>query len=209
MAEASRPAQDPVPRTEVVPESVSTLREAARQLLGDEDSRASSLNGRGTALSGFVGVILSLSAAGGAGLGSGAIAQLDHWARVAVAVLISTALITLIAAVIAIVGKVLLPYPGKTIGLQDTDHWIDPLYTDRSLVSTEGYLLDGYTQALRTERERNDKKAKWLGRGYIIVCCGLILVAIAGGIATLDRYAGGRHDPGPARPAAHAGHTLR
>jgi hypothetical protein len=197
--------QDPVPRKEVVPESVRALREAARQLLGDEDSRASSLNGRGTALSGFVGVILSLSAAGGAGLGSGAIAQLDHWARVTVAVLIAAALVTLIAAVIVVVWKVLLPNPGKTIGLKDTDHWIEPMYTDRLLTNTEGYLLDGYTQALRAERDRNDKKATWLGRGYIVVCAGLVLVAIAGGVATLDRYAGGRHNTDPAKPAARIG----
>jgi MFS family permease len=181
------------------------LREAARQLLADEDSRGSSLNGRGTALAGFVGVILSIAAAGGAGLGSSTTAELGHGVRIAVAVLIAFGLLILVAAVIAVVWKVLLPSPGETIALADTDHWIDPTFTDRVSVNTEGYLLDGYTKALRTERERNDKKADWLGRSYIAVCIGLVLVAIAGAAATLDRYVGGKHTAKPAQAPAQRG----
>lgn len=175
------------PTATVHADTVESLRDAARGLVSDEDRRSDSLNARGTALTGFVGIILSLAAAAGAGFGTNAVA-LDHWAQTTVAILIAAALALLVGAVGAVVLKVIRPLPGSTISLKDTDRWIEPAFTDLDRVLIDGYLLDGYTQSLRAERDRNDGKAKWLRRGYVTVCLGLVCVAGAGGVATVDRY---------------------
>lgn len=182
------------PRPSVQTETVKALRDAARGLLDDEDRRADSLNARGTALTGFLGVILSLAAAAGAALG-GRITEdgLNHRAQLVVAVLVASALVSLVVAVGLVVWKVIRPLPGKTIGLDDTDRWIEADFTDLQPVMVDGYLTDGYTQALRAERNRNDGKAKWLTCAYMIMCAGLALVAAAGATATLGRYVGEGH----------------
>jgi hypothetical protein len=140
-------------------------------------------------------VILSLAAVAGTTLGGRNEAP-DRWARIVVSVFFSTALAALVVSLIAIVWKVLLPRPGLTIHTNDTDRWIEPEFTDLETVMVDGYLLDGYAQALHAVRDRNEGKATWLGRGFIIVCIALGCVAIAGVTATLDRYAiRGRTNP--------------
>lgn len=195
------------PTATVKPTTVESLRDAARGLVADEDRRSDSLNARGTALTGFVGVILSLAAAAGAGFGASPVV-LDHWARTSVTILITVALALLVASVGAVVLKVIRPLPGITISLHDTDKWIEPAFTDLDQVLIDGYLLDGYTQSLRVERDRNNGKAKWLRWSYVTVCLGLVCVAGAGGVATVDRYA--RAGKGPTGSShIHAGHHSR
>jgi hypothetical protein len=184
-------------RPEVNPETVQSLRDAARKLLDDETARAASLNSRATALTGFVGVILSLGAAVGVGVGSSTVpATLSDWARIVIAVLAALALVALVLSVALVVVKVLRPLPGLTFATAEVDGWIKPAFTDLPTVQVNGYLTDGYAQAIHADRLRNNSKALWLNRGYVIVAMSLALIAAAGALATIDRYVAVRgHQP--------------
>jgi MFS family permease len=192
----------------IVDETVAELLSAVRDLVKEENDRANSLNGRASALTGFVGVILSIAAAGGAAVGGSATKTLDHWASLVVGALVFLALLLLVAAVVAVVWKVLLPTPGFTIKTAEVKGWPAPPFIGESLVMTQGYLLRGYVKTLERDRKRHASKATWLGRSYKLVCAGIIVVALAGMTASLDRYVirgsgthqqpGGRHQ-GPAQ----------
>ena len=171
------------------PETLRTLRDAARELLSDEDRRSDSLTARGTALTGFVGVVLSLSAAvvGTLGLATSE-ARLDRWATAVVGGLLTSALVSLMAAVGIVVWTVIRPFPGTTISLGDTERWTQPEFTQLEAVVVYAYLTNGYRQALRSERHRNNRKARWLTRAYLIVSLGLAFVAVSAALAIVDRY---------------------
>ena len=188
---------------QIVPETVTALRDAARLLWKDEDDRASSLNARASGLTGFIGVILSLAAVVGTIGGTTASSRLADWVRVSVGIVVALALIVLVVAVFLAVWKVLLPRPGITISREDTDHYVLPKFTSLEPTMLNGYLVDAYTQALKIERARNDEKACWLSRSYKLLCAGLALVALAGAVATLDAYVGG-DDTAGGRRAEHS-----
>lgn len=173
---------------EIVPATVAELRDGLRGLLDDEDARANSLNARGSALTGFVGVVLSVAAATVVSVGSGGATELRHGVKVGVGVVVAVAFVALLLALVCLVVWVLLPRPGKTIGTDDTDQWGTWHYVSQETVKITGYLLNGYSKALRTERVKNGRKAKWLRRSYVLVLVGLGLIALAGAAATLDRY---------------------
>lgn len=181
---------------QIVPGTVAELRDAVRGLLKDEDERANSLNTRASALTGFVGVILSVAAAAGVAIGTGSGPQLSGWGKATVGPLMGIALISLVAAVVLAVAKVLFPREGISIATEDTDRYILPEFTGLKPGMVSGYLADAYAQALKIERVKNKTKATWLGRAYLMVCAGLVAVALAGALATLDRYVGdGEREP--------------
>jgi hypothetical protein len=185
---------------EIVDGTVEELLKAVQGLLKDESDRATSLNARASGLTGFIGIILSVAAAAVAALGADAGAGLHEWVRIGVGILIALALGTLVAAVIAVVAKVLLPTEGFTIATSEVEAYPTWDFISRERVMVQGHLMRGYVKALERDRARHASKATWLGRGYKLVCVGLVLVAIAGTAATLDRYvAGGSNEPTPKR----------
>jgi hypothetical protein len=175
---------------EMVDATVDELVATVKGLLKDETDRAASLNTRGSGLTGFIGIILSVAAAAGAATG-GAGPELDRWARVSVGISVAVALAFLVAALILVIAKVLLPTEGWTIAMaqvQQYPHW-NFISLEPPIV--QGGILRNLVRSLQTERDRNAGKAKWLGWSYKLVAVGLVLVALAGATATLDRYVGG------------------
>jgi hypothetical protein len=184
---------------ELVDGTVEELLQAVQGLLKDESDRAASLNGRASGLTGFIGVVLSVAAAGGAVAGRNAGVGLDQWVRVLVGVFVALALAALLGAVIVVVAKVLLPTEGFTIHRAEARRYPTWEFISRSRVMIQGHLMKGYVKALERDRERNDSKAIWLGRGYKLLCAGLVFVVLAGTAATLDSYVAGRADRVPNR----------
>jgi uncharacterized membrane protein len=213
----TRPKPVPQEAAQINNATVTVLLGAVRDMLKDESARAASLNGRAAGLTGFVGIILSIAAATGAAVGKGATTGLHHGVRVLVGVLVGLALLALVSAVVAVVSKVLLPSDGYAITVSEVKTFPTWEFIRQEPVMVEGYLLKGAITSLVRDRDRHAGKAKWLGRSYKMVCLGLILVAIAGTAATLDRYVAGGPDrarqPKPQRagPAAgsHAPRQLR
>jgi hypothetical protein len=189
-------AQDESKKPEIDPGSVEELLATVKDLLKDESDRATSLNGRGSGLTGFIGVILSLAAATGAALGRDAGASLHPWVRIAVGVLVVLALVALGGAVIAVVAKVLIPTEGITIATREAKQYPTWSFISRERVMIQGHVMRGYVGALERDRKRNASKATWLGRGYKLVTVGLIAIGLAGAIATIDRYVAGRSGTG-------------
>lgn len=196
----SETATTPIQGWNVVNDTVDELLTVVREFLKDEEQRAASLNARGSGLTGFVGVILSIAAAVGA-VGGGSGSTLHHTTRVVVGILVAVALVLLIAAVIAVVVNVLRPTEGFTVHMDEINRYPTFGYISRERVSIQGDLMKGYITALVRDRERNDSKAKWLGRSYALVCVGLLLVALAGTAATLDRYVA--QNPPATAPSVH------
>jgi hypothetical protein len=177
---------------EVVEATVDELFGAVQAFLHEEEARAASLNSRGSGLTGFVGIILSIAAAVGTlGGNAASLRDLHHAVRVLVGVLLATALFLLILAIIFVVWKVLLPKEGYTVDLSEIERFPTFEYISRQRVQVQGDLMLGLVTALEADRRRNDDKATWLGRSYKTVCLGLILVALAGTSASLDRYVAG------------------
>jgi hypothetical protein len=169
-------------------ETVAELRDAVRDLLGQEDARSQSLNVRGSGLTGFVGVILSVAAAAGAVGISGQQDKLHSCVALAVGLLVASALVALAASVVFVVVKVLIPSPGITIATEEIERYPYPEFITQSPAMIQGYLMRGLIDALNRERERNEEKARWLKTSYLLVCLGLVLVAAAGASSTIDRY---------------------
>jgi hypothetical protein len=179
----------------IVDETVAELLVAVRAFLDGEADRASSLNARGSGLTGFVGIVLTVAAAAGAATGAGAGSGLDEGVRILVGSLLGLALVTLIGAVVFVVLMVLLPKTGYTVKMSEIEKY--PTWESISLerVQVQGNLMLGYVDALRQDREINDGKARWLRRSYFLVCIGLVLVGCAATAATVDRYVAGPVKP--------------
>jgi hypothetical protein len=198
---------EPLPERPINESAVEELLGAVRGMLSEESDRANSLNSRAAGLTGFVGVILSIAAATGAALGKSTGTGLHHGVRVLVGWLVASALVALVVAVIAVVAKVLLPTDGVTIKTDEVKKFPRWDFIEQKPVMVQGYLMRGYIRTLERDRERHASKAKWLGRSYKIVCLGLVLVAMAGTAATIDRYVARGSDPSKQagrRPGAHA-----
>lgn len=180
----------------IVDATVEELLSAVRGLLEDESDRATSLNSRASALTGFIGVILSIAVATGVALGRDSGAALHHWVRVTIGILIVLALALLLGAVIAVVAKVLIPTEGFTIARSEVTRYPNWEFVSRDHVMIQGHLMKAYVKALERDRERHASKAMWLGRGYKLVCAALILLTLAGAAATIDRYVAARRPQG-------------
>jgi hypothetical protein len=176
--------------SKIVSETLPELRDTLLELLKAEDGRADSFHARGSALIGFIGIVLSVGTATGVALGKGPALHWGWWSRTVIAGFMVGALLALFLAVVVVVVNVLRPLPGETIGLRDIDDYNEPKFTALEPRQFHRYLIDAYGQGLRSERERNNGKAEWLTWSYILVTVGLACVVIAGVTATLDRYVG-------------------
>jgi hypothetical protein len=185
----------------VVNETVDELLTAVRHFLKDEADRSASLMARGSGLTGFVGIILSVAAAVGA-VGTSGLGNLHHWVRVLAGVLVALALALLVASVVAVVLMVLKPAPGFTVATEEVEKYPSFGFIIRERVMFQGDLMSGLVEALKQDRKTNDEKAKWLQLSYYGVCFALGLVALAGVLGTLDRYVAGGTDT---RHHAHHG----
>jgi hypothetical protein len=161
--------------------TVEVLLEGARRMLDDEERRGESLNTRGAAVAGFLGIVIAL--AGGVQattFGSG-----GEYHAVA-AGLAALALIALLVSVGLIGWGVLLPSSAKAVAIADVEKFPTWHFVGQTPVMVAGYLLAGAVGTLKLDRERNNRKAEWLSRGYIGMGVGLLLVSLAGIVLTVE-----------------------
>jgi hypothetical protein len=170
-------AQQPAPN----PETVEVLLDGVRQMLDDENARGESLNSRGAAVAGFLGIVIALAGSVEATtFGSG-----GEYHAVA-AGCAAAALIALLISVGLIGWGVLLPSAAQAIAMADVERFPTWRFIIRDPVTTRGYLLQGTIGVLRRDRDRNNDKAKWLRYGYIGMGSGLLLVSTAGIVLTVE-----------------------
>ena len=156
-------------------QTVGLLLEEARLLIQDEDQRGESINSRGAAVSGFLGIVIAVSGTVEATtFGSGGVYH------AVAACLAAAALVALLLSVGLIGWGVLLPSGAIAISIRDVERFPTNGFITRSPLMTTGYLLRGTVGVLERERERNNRKARWLRYGYLAMSAGLLLVSAAG-----------------------------
>jgi uncharacterized membrane protein SirB2 len=167
----------------VKPETVDALLDAVGEFLSSEDSREQSFNTRAGGLSGFVGIIISISAA----VGKVALDEnRSHWATAAGGVVFGLAMLALVISLVIAITKVLIPQEGAAIAISDIENYPNWEYVAGEKYMVQGEILRGLVIALARDRQRNDAKATALRRAYIALLCGIVLLAIFGGILAVD-----------------------
>jgi len=163
------------------PETVEVLLDGVRRMLSDEDGRGESLNSRGAAVAGFLGIVIALAGSVEATTSSSG----GEYHAIA-AGLAGIALVALVASVGVIGWGVLLPSGGKAISMEEVEKFPTWQFITQEPVMTRGYLLQGAVGTLKRDRDRNNRKAKWLRYGYIGMGAGLLLVSSAGIVLTIE-----------------------
>ncbi len=163
-------AQPPTPQED----TVDALLETVRELLRAEDSRATSLTSRGSGLAGFLGLIISLAASVGQRAVS---ASLPAGWKAATIALFAVALIALVWAVVVVVLRVLLPKSYRNLAMSEVSRYPLPEFVYAEKVMVQGRTMRGQIDALATERDRNDAKARGLRHAYLLLIVGLGLAA--------------------------------
>jgi hypothetical protein len=164
-------------------ETVHALLETVKDLLRSEEARATSLNTRGSGLAGFIGIIVSLSVTVGRDVLS---ADMALSARLVAIVVFVAALGVLVASVIIVVVRVLAPVSYRNIAMSEISRYALPEFVQQEKVMVEGRTMRGLIDALASERDRNDRKARSLGRAYNLLVAALCLVAGEAIILALD-----------------------
>src|SRR5947209_236341 len=161
--------------------TVEALLEGVRQMLQDESQRGESLNSRGAAVSGFLGIVIALSGTvEGTTFGSG-----GEYHAVA-ACLAAAALVSLLLSVGLIGWRVLLPTAADAIAIEDVEKYPTNRFLTQTPLMVNGYFLNGSVKVLKRERNRNNRKARGLRYGYIAMSIGLLLVSGAGIVLTIE-----------------------
>ncbi len=155
-------------------ETVHALLETVRELLRAEETRATSLNTRGSGLAGFIGIIVSLSGTVGRDVLAAGLAM---EARIVAVALFVAALGVLITSVIVVVLRVLAPQSYRNIAMAEVSRYALPEFVNQDKVMVEGRTMRGLIDALASERDRNDRKARALRCAYILLVVGLFLIA--------------------------------
>jgi hypothetical protein len=162
-------------------ETVAVLLDGARGFLADESQRGESLNQRGAAVTGFLGVVIALA---------GTVEATTFGSRgtthAVAAGLAGLALVALLVSVGLIGWGVLLPSGAVSVAIDDIEQFPKFPFLARTPVQTRGYLLQGVVVVLGIERARNNRKALWLRRGYLAMGTGLFLVSAAGITLTVE-----------------------
>jgi FtsH-binding integral membrane protein len=157
-------------------ETVKSLLENVRELLKDEESRASSLTARGSGVIGFAGIILSLTAAVAARTGH----SLHGTVRDVVTATSATAFVFLALSIVVAVRGVLLPTSSSTIAMTDIEKYPTWAVIVQEPVMVEGEIMRGLIRALARERFQNQHKARWLRGAYTLLALGLGAVTAVG-----------------------------
>jgi hypothetical protein len=156
-------------------ETVEVLLDEVRRMLDDEDRRGESLNTRGAAVAGFLGIVIAL-----AGTVEGATVTSGGEYHAVAAGCAGAALLALLVSVGLIGWGVLLPSGASAIAMADVKKFSTLAFVTRGPTDVRGYLLNGAIGVLTRDRERNNRKARWLRQGYLGMGGGLFLVSLAG-----------------------------
>jgi hypothetical protein len=153
-------------------ETVEALLEEVKDLLDDEDRRSQSFIARGSGLAGFVGLIVAL-----VGLVGQPGVHLPTPAKLALAVLFVLGIVFLVGAVAFVLAGVLLPSPGKAVSTWEVKRYPTHPFISEEKVMAQGRRLRGLVNALAIERDRNERKGRWLTSGYVLLGAGILCIS--------------------------------
>jgi len=199
--EQVEPESDPF--SGVNDETVDSLLEGVQYLITAEESRAESLNGRATGITGFVALVVTAAAALSR-VPSG------HIGGTTRAIAIATFLIAVaafLAAISTTIFEVLVPSPGLTLADEELDRFPTYEWITRRPVEVHGHLMKAGIATLKSERERNDRKARWLKRAYVSVLVGVVCLAGDGLMLLYSNAGSQRNTPRKHGPAGTTGGT--
>lgn len=171
-----------VSKPKINDKTVEALLDEVRDLYEAEDKRAQSLNTRGSSLAAFVGLIVSLVGL----VGRTQTTDLSQGVRIALVALLVAAVVLLLASFGAVLA-VLLPSTGLTIKFDEVKKYPTWEYITQEKVMAQGRRLRGLIKVLATERNRNERKARWLKTGFLLLGGGLLFIAASGLILVIDR----------------------
>jgi hypothetical protein len=154
--------------------TVDALLDTVRDFMATEDRRSESLNGRGVALVGITGIIVSLSGT----LAKGAAPSGVHGtARTTLVVLLVAGLMALTACVGMAVWGVLLPTEGSVVSLAEVERYPLPEFVAAEKVLVQGRTMRGLIEALSSKRRGNNRKATRLALAYGLLASGIAFLA--------------------------------
>jgi hypothetical protein len=176
-----------------VVKNVDVMVDTVRGLLGAEESRDQSFNGRGVGLAGFVGIIVSLTTT----LGRDALKEdlVPGW-KVVCLTLFGSALVLLLMTVVVVVRGVLAPRETAHLAYDEVAEYPLPKNVYQPKVMTQGRTLRGLVEVLGVERARGARKARSLHVAYGTLIASLVCIAALGFILGLSDAKVIPHDSG-------------
>ena len=176
------PEETPKP-PEINRDTVDALVDAVRDFLSAEDAREQSFNTRAGGLAGFIGIIVSISAAAGK-------VALDKnsscLATILGGVAFGVAMIALVVSLVVTITKILIPQESAAIDMSTIERYPNWEYVGKEKEMVQGEILHGLIAALAKDRQRNSLKAKALRCAYIALLVGIGALAVFGGILAID-----------------------
>jgi hypothetical protein len=124
---------------------------------------------RATGVAGLIGLIVSVS-----GLAARLpISDLHGDTRDIAGALFAAAATVLLGAIAMVVLGVLKPSAGKTTAMSEIRSYPNWAWITKRSLEVEGHLMRGAVESLGVERERNERKARWLFAAYICLMIGV------------------------------------
>jgi hypothetical protein len=156
-------------------QTVSVLLDSVRSLLSEEEDRANSLSVRAGGITGFAGIILTLT-----GVAAKSGHALQGSLRDAVAAMSVGALVFLALAVVVAVFGVLVPSSAVSISTAEVERFPTWAFITRPPAMVQGEIMRGLIASLSDERAQNRAKATALRVAYFCLFVGLTLVTTTG-----------------------------
>jgi hypothetical protein len=158
-------------------ETVVLLLLTTKELLASEESREQSLIGRGSGVAAFAGLIVAL-------LGSLSSAVVTshlpmNWEQTCLG-LLAGALASLLATVLIVVFGVLYPRASAGLAISEIRRFPTWEFITQERVSIAGRMMRGNVASIAVERQKNGRKAEWLGRSFLSFSFALTSLATLG-----------------------------
>jgi hypothetical protein len=156
-------------------QTVSVLLDSVRSLLSEQEDRANSLSVRAGGITGFAGIILTLT-----GVAAKSGHTLQGSLRGAVAAMSVGALVFLALAVVVAVFGVLVPSSAVSISTAEVERFPTWAFITQPPAMVQGEIMRGLIASLSDERAQNQAKATALRVAYFCLFVGLTLVTTTG-----------------------------
>jgi hypothetical protein len=166
-------ADDRDPLAGVNAETVDALLRAVQRFEDAEERRGESLNARASGVSGFVGLIISVSVT----LANFEAAPVQGRAGHATMALLLAAVIAFLVGMWMVIFKVLRPAPAFVIHEDEAAKYPTYPWVRKRPVEVQGYLVRAGAKVLKKERDRNKSKATWLNRAYAVLLIGVVCLS--------------------------------
>jgi hypothetical protein len=176
------------------PAALETVAELLRETAKAEFERESNLNTRAAAVAAVAGLIVTASGAVGKAVFDATGKTLTGTEGDVTVALMVVGLVALVASMLMVVMVVLRPKQAKTRQTFFTDAIVD-LWTARehsSLIlcaqkdALNQLFVDRLLRTIALWSVRNRQKSRWLGRAWVLLALGIVLIGIAGLLVASD-----------------------